>query len=333
VGNFESIRPVEMAAPAYTRGLHDVGDGLYAYLQPDGGWGWSNAGLVVDGEASLLVDTLFDLRLTGEMLDEMKRAAPAAAKIDTLVNTHANGDHTFGNQLVKDARIVATRRTAEEMDDLPPAAVAAIKEAAPQMGRLGEFWLERFGEFEFQGIELVPPGETFDGELELRVGDRTVKLIEVGPAHTRGDTLALVPDARVLYAGDVLFHGGHPIVWAGPVSSWIAACDRILAMDVDVIVPGHGPLADKEAVGELKSYFEYLFTEARKRYEAGMSPLEAARDIALDRYASWGEAERVVVNVDAVYRELAGDESDRNVVELFGQMAELSAEPAGESAG
>jgi glyoxylase-like metal-dependent hydrolase (beta-lactamase superfamily II) len=319
---------------SYSRGLHDVGDGLYAYLQPDGGWGWSNAGLVVDGEATLLVDTLFDLRLTGEMLDEMRRAVPAAATIDTLVNTHANGDHTFGNQLVRDARIVATRRTAEEMNDLPPAAVAAIKEAAPQMGKLGEFWIERFGAFEFQGIELVPPGETFDGELELRVGDRLVRLIEVGPAHTRGDTLALVPDERVLYSGDILFHGGHPIVWAGPVSNWIAACDRILALDVDVIVPGHGPLAGKEAVRELRSYFEYVFAEARRRYEAGMSPLEAARDISLDRHSSWGEAERVVVNVDAVYRELAGDESDRDMVSLFGQMAELSsgADEAGGSA-
>jgi cyclase len=309
----------------YTRGLHEVGEGLYAYLQPDGGWGWSNAGLIVDADAVLLVDTLFDLRLTGEMLTEMRRAVPAAATIDTLVNTHANGDHTFGNQLVKDAQIVATRRTSEEMQELPPAALAAIKEAAPQMGLIGEFWLQIFGGFEFQGIELVPPGQTFDGELALRVGDREVRLLEVGPAHTRGDTLVHVPADRILYSGDILFHGGHPIVWAGPPSNWIAACDRILAMDVEVIVPGHGPLADKAAVRELKSYFEYLIGEARARFEAGMSALDAARDIALDRYATWGESERVVVNIDAIYRELAGDASDRDVVALFGQMAELAA--------
>jgi cyclase len=315
-----------MTGSDYTRGLHDVGDGLYAYLQPDGGWGWSNAGLIVDGESTLLVDTLFDLRLTGEMLDEMKRRVPAASTIDTLVNTHANGDHTFGNQLARGARIVASSKTAEEMLELPPAALAALREAAPQMGATGEFMLECFGSFDFTGIELVPPGETFDGELELRVGAKDVQLLEVGPAHTRGDTLVFVPRDRVLFAGDILFHGGHPIVWAGPVSNWIAACDRILEMDIDVIVPGHGPLADKQAVRDLRSYFEYIEAEARKRFDAGMTASQAARDIALDKYARWGEAERVVVNVDAVYRDLSGSDDPANPIELFGQMAELAKE-------
>ena len=86
-----------MSAWTYTKGLHDLGNGCFAWLQPDGGWGWSNAGLVCDGGESLLVDTLFDLRLTREMLDAMRRAAPAAARIGTLVNTHANGDHCYGN--------------------------------------------------------------------------------------------------------------------------------------------------------------------------------------------------------------------------------------------
>ena len=69
-----------MASHPYTKGLHEVGDGVFAYLQPDGGWGWSNAGLVVDGESSLLVDTLFDLKLTAEMLDAMRSATPAAQR-------------------------------------------------------------------------------------------------------------------------------------------------------------------------------------------------------------------------------------------------------------
>jgi cyclase len=314
-----------MTGSDYTRGLHDVGDGLYAFLQPDGGWGWSNAGLVVDGESTLLVDTLFDLKLTGEMLAEMKRRVPAAGTIDTLVNTHANGDHTFGNQLAQGARIVASTKTAGEMlEGLPPSALEALGEAAPQMGKLGEFMLECFGSFDFSGIDLTPPNETFDGEFQLQVGGKDVQLIEVGPAHTMGDTLVLVPGDRVLFSGDILFHGGHPIVWAGPVSNWIAACDRILGFDVDVIVPGHGPLADKEAVRELRSYFEYVQTEARKRFEAGMTPLEAARDISLDKYARWGEAERIVVNVDAVYRELSESDEPSNPIDLFGQMAELA---------
>jgi glyoxylase-like metal-dependent hydrolase (beta-lactamase superfamily II) len=309
----------------YKRGLTEVGDGLYAYLQPDGSWGWSNAGLVVDGDASLLVDTLFDLKLTERMLADMRRAVPAAARIDTLVNTHANGDHCYGNQLVGEARIVASERTAAEMPDLPAAAMAALVAQAPEMGEVGEFFMRCFGSFDFEGIETVLPDQTFSGELGLQVGSRPVQLVEVGPAHTRGDTLVLLPAERVLFSGDILFHGAHPIAWAGPVSNWIAACDRILALDVDVIVPGHGPLADKPAVEEQRAYFEYLLAEARACREQGMTPLQAARSMALDRWADWGDAERLVVNVATIYEELSPSEEPLNPLEAFQQMAALAA--------
>lgn len=312
-------------ATAYTEGLHELGNSLYAYLQPDGGWGYSNAGLVCDGEDSLLIDTLFDLRLTERMLAAMRRATPAAARIDTVVNTHANGDHCYGNQLVGDARIVASARTAAEMPELPPSAFAALIEQAPAMGELGAFFLRCFGAFNFNEIELVLPTETFDGELTLRVGAKEVRLIEVGPAHTRGDTLALLPAERVLFSGDILFHGGHPIAWAGPVSNWIAACDRILAMDIELIVPGHGPLADKHAVSELRSYFEYLYERARICHAEGMDPVQAARSISLDRWAQWGERERLAVNIATIYRELDGDGEPANPLVSFQQMAELAA--------
>ncbi len=311
---------------SYNRGLREVGDGLYAYLQPDGGWGQSNAGLVVDGESTLLIDTLFDLQLTERMLADMRAAVPAATRIDTLVNTHANGDHCYGNQLVGDARIVASERTAAEMPELPAAAMAALIAQAPAMGEVGEFFLRCFGAFEFDGIEMVLPHETFSGELDLRVGSREVRLIEVGPAHTRGDTLALLPAERVLFTGDILFNGGHPIAWAGPISNWIDACERILAMDLEVIVPGHGALADKAAVRELKAYFEYLYREARARHAAGMTPLQAARSIALDRWAEWGEHERLVVNIATIYHELDPSREPLNPLAAFQQMAELGGE-------
>ncbi len=309
---------------SYAKGLHEVGDGLYAYLQPDGSWGWSNAGLIVDGESTLLVDTLYDLALTEQMLQAMRRAVPAAARIDTLVNTHANGDHCYGNQLVDGARILASERTAAEMPELPPAAMAALVEQAPAMGELGAFFLQCFGAFDFDGIELALPDETFSGELRLRVGGLELQLLEVGPAHTRGDTLVHVPAQRVLFSGDILFSGAHPIAWAGPVSNWIAACDRILAMDVETIVPGHGPLAGPDAVRELKAYFEYLYEQARACHAQGMTPLQAARAIALDRWADWGERERLVVNVANIYAELDGDPEPLNPLAAFQQMAELA---------
>jgi glyoxylase-like metal-dependent hydrolase (beta-lactamase superfamily II) len=308
---------------SYTRGLHEIGDGLYAYLQPDGGWGWSNAGLVVDGESTLLIDTLYDLALTERMLASMRRAVTAAARIDTLVNTHANGDHCYGNRLVGGARIVASERTATEMSELPPAAMAALLEQAPAMGELGAFFIECFGAFDFKGIELALPQQTFNGELSLRVGAKQLQLIEVGPAHTRGDTLVHLPAQRVLFTGDILFSGAHPIAWAGPISNWIAACERILAMDVEVIVPGHGPVSEPAAVRELQAYFEYLYEQARSCHGEGMTPLQAARAIATDRFADWGERERLVVNIANVYSELSGEDPP-NPLAAFQQMAEMA---------
>jgi glyoxylase-like metal-dependent hydrolase (beta-lactamase superfamily II) len=310
---------------SYPRGLQEVGDGLFAYLQPDGGWGWSNAGLVVDGEASLLIDTLFDLRLTEEMLATMRRVVPGAARIDTLVNTHANGDHCYGNQLVGSARIVASERASAEMAELPPAAMASLIEQAPKMGELGAFFLRCFGAFDFQGIELRLPSQTFNGELSLRVGAHQLRLIEVGPAHTRGDTLVYAPAARVLYSGDILFAGSHPIAWAGPASNWIAACERILAMDVELIVPGHGPVSTPDAVRELKAYFEYLYERARASHADGLTPLQAARAIASDRWAQWGEPERLVVNIANIYSELEGEHQAVNPLTAFEQMAQFAA--------
>lgn len=309
---------------AYTRGLHDLGNAVYAYLQPDGTWGWSNAGLVTDGETSLLIDTLYDLKLTQEMLETMRKAVPAAASFDMLVNTHANGDHCYGNQLVADANIIASARTAAEMLEVPPGQMAMLLKAAPQLGQLGAYLTRCFGAFDFENITVTPPTQTFEGRLNLRVGSKEVQLLEVGPAHTRGDTMAYIPADRVVFTGDILFIGGHPIMWAGPIGNWIKACDVILALDVETIVPGHGPITDKRGVAQVKGYLEYVFAEARKRYEAGMPAFEAARDIPLEAYASWTDGERIAVTVASIYRELSGDTTPPAIATLFGQMAMLA---------
>lgn len=307
----------------YTKGLHEVADGVWAYLQPDGGWGWSNAGLVSGEHTSLLVDTLFDLRLTAEMLEAMRHITSAAERIDTVVNTHANGDHCYGNALVADSRIIASARCAEEMAQLPASAMAGVMRAAPTLGPAGEFLAAIFAPFSFDDIETALPTATFEGQLDLSVAGRPVTLLEVGPAHTAGDVVVHLPDDGVVFTGDILFHGGHPIVWAGPVANWVAACERVLELDPSVIVPGHGPLAAPSAVADLKDYFEFLTIEARLRHDAGMSPLEAAQDIELGPYADWGEGERVVANIRALYRDF-GDESPADVITVMAEMAVLA---------
>ena len=307
----------------YTLGLHEIADGVWAYLQPDGGWGWSNAGLITGDGSSLLVDTLFDLRLTADMLEVMRATSPAAQHIGTVVNTHANGDHCYGNSLLGDAQIIATARCAEEMRELPAAAMAAMLRSTDALGAAGQFLQRIFSPFSFEDVPLTLPTRLFEGRLDLHVGDRAVSLLEVGPAHTGGDAVVHLPEAGIVFTGDILFHGGHPIVWAGPVANWIAACDRVLALQPSVVVPGHGPLATPAALVDLKEYFMLLTSEARTRYEAGLSPLEAARDIDLGPYAGWSEAERVVANVHALYRDF-GDPSSADALTLMGDMAALA---------
>jgi glyoxylase-like metal-dependent hydrolase (beta-lactamase superfamily II) len=129
-----------------------------------------------------------------------------------------------------------------------------------------------------------------------------------------------------VFTGDILFNQIHPVIWAGPAENWIAACNAILDMDVEVVVPGHGALADKRAVRELAAYLDYLLTECRKRHQAGMSVAEAARDISLDAYASWGEPERIFANVNAIYRSLGAGSAIDDVVQLFTGMSELAPE-------
>lgn len=317
-----------MSRRAFRKGLTDLGGGLFAWMQPDGSWGYSNAGLVTDGSASLLVDTLFDLPLTREMLTAMADATPAAREIDVLVNTHANGDHCYGNQLVGDAVIIASRASAAEMEHVPPATMAAMIRNADQLGAAGAYFARIFGAFEFEGIDPTPPNQTFEGQHTLMVGDRRVELIEVGPAHTRGDVLVHVPEDGVVFTGDILFIDGTPIMWEGPVGNWIRACDRIVAMAPKVVVPGHGPLTDVAGVGAVRDYLSTIEREARIRFEAGLSASDAARDIAADgclgASAKWLDAERIVVNVHTLYREFGSTTAPPDIVQLFGLMAELA---------
>lgn len=248
-----------LATQPYQHGLLDLGNNSFAWLQPDGGWGWSNAGLVIDGEESLLVDTLFDLPLTETMLKAMRSAAPRSTKsFDFLLNTHANGDHCNGNQLVGDTTIIASDACLEELADENPQMMLDLIDAAPGMGDVGAFFLHCFAKFDFNNIDRPLPNRTFTGKMDIKVGDKDVHLRQVGPAHTRGDVLAYVPSDRTVFTGDILFIEGHPILWEGPVQNWIDACDYMLTLDIETVVPGHGPVTDKAGIRAVSYYLTYI---------------------------------------------------------------------------
>jgi glyoxylase-like metal-dependent hydrolase (beta-lactamase superfamily II) len=183
--------------------------------------------------------------------------------------------------------------------------------------------LPALGHFDFSDIEPVPPNRVFEGELELRVGDKRVVLIELGPAHTKGDAIIWVPEDETVFTGDLLFHGSHPIIWEGPVANWIAALRRMLDMEVKTVVPGHGPLTDKTGLREALHYLEVLSAEARRRYDAGMSVDDAARDMALDEFRGFLDPERIYVNTHTLYRDFEGNREPADVLALFAKMARL----------
>lgn len=326
--------------------LREIGAGVFAYLQR-GSWGYSNAGLITGAPGSLLVDTLYDLALTHRMLERM-RPLLGSAPLESVVNTHANGDHCWGNQAVGSAKIVSSKATAEEMRELSPRLMHTLVQAARGLTRLGpvgvrplrllgrlgvaraaaladaaSLVVEAFGDFEFGGLRLRIPDQTFEGRLELEVGDKRVELLELGPAHTRGDAIVHVPSERVVYSGDLVFMDSHPIAWEGPVDHWIAACDRILALEPRVVVPGHGPLTDATGVRQMRDYWLRLKAHAKATHAAGISAEEAAQELA--REFPWGEAERLVVNLDTLYRELNGDRSPRDPLRLLGDMGRATA--------
>src|SRR6201992_876232 len=252
-------------APArvpYTRGLHQVADRVWAWTLPDGGYGWSNAGLVAGDGAALLGHTLFDLAVSRDMLTAMRPITDGAPITDALI-THSNGDHTHGNQLLDaSVRIIAAKETAEEIaHGMPPELLAMT-----QTGNLGPvatpYARERFGHFDFSGIDMRNADETFDRHLPIDVGGRRVELLNLGPAHTAADSVVHVPDAGVLFGGDLLFIGCTPIVWAGPIRNWIAACDAMIALDAPIVVPGHGPVTDPDGIRAVRGYLAHVDEQA-----------------------------------------------------------------------
>jgi cyclase len=254
------------------------------------------------------------------MLDAM-RPVTQTRPIDAAVNTHGNGDHCFGNgALPAETAIYATAGAVAGMREEPPELLRTLL-AADLGPELNEFAERIFGPFQFEGLEARLPSDTFEGRLRLSVGERELELIEVGPAHTAGDAIIHVPDAATVFTGDILFSGGTPIVWAGPVGNWIAACEEILGLGARTLVPGHGPVTDGDGVREIKWYLEYVRGEARALFDEGLDAETAADEISLGEFAGWTAPERIVQNVEELYGEFDPGRPRATTLEVFERMA------------
>lgn len=294
----------------FAAGWQELAGDTWAYLQPNGGLGESNAGLVVDGAHSFWFDSLWDLKLTQAMLDSAKEITSAEPEI--LFNSHSDGDHVWGNELFAGARIISTQTAKDLMHLDPPSEMRRMRAGGKLLGVVGRLPLPLIGTrdwfglprlplremghemapFDWSGITLTFPDETFDGRLEVTVGSRKIELIEVGPAHTMGDAVAWVPDVKVCFAADVLFIGGTPIMWAGPVASWQKALETISELGAETFVPGHGPVCTQREVDVLRDYFAWVAEEGVSQLERGAAPAKAAAKMLLsDEFdaAPWGD--------------------------------------------
>ena len=212
------------------------------------------------------------------------------------------------------AEVVASARCVEAMRaEATPQALAKQRSLSKALGHLpgrlggGARYIADFlAPFAFAETELRFPDRTFNGRLEETVGGRDVVRTDHGAAHTASDSVVFVPDARVVFAGDLLFAAVTPIMWHGPVAGWLAALDRLLELDADTFVPGHGPVAGRDEVQALHGYWALLDHEVAQDRAAGRSPLEAAKRIAaLPAFApfrDWLHPERLYVNVATLDR-------------------------------
>jgi glyoxylase-like metal-dependent hydrolase (beta-lactamase superfamily II) len=301
--------------PQFAEGLYELADGVYAWLVPNGSWGETNMGLITGEGRSLLVDTPWDLAFTREMRGAMS-VVTDAYPVRTVVNTHSDGDHFWGNQYYKHEEIIASAAALAAMKHVTPRTMTAFGTLGRLLCRLpvrrarqiGRWFQAMIAPYDFTAVQITEPNRTFTGELSLSLGGRSVVLRELGPAHTDGDSIVFVPDASVLFAGDLLFIDSTPPMWSGPPENWLRALDAILAYDARIIVPGHGPLTSREGVLRVRSYLEFVFEHSLNLLAAGVPPTAAASRILAHAgfsalgFQRWDSPERVVTTVHTIYR-------------------------------
>src|SRR5579859_800630 len=268
--------------------VQEVSDGIFAYVQPDGSWFLNNTGFVTGREGVVSIDTTSTERRTRAYLEAVARVTDRP--IRTLVNTHHHGDHTHGNCLLPLATIIGHPLCRAEVLSFPFPPPPGIW---PQVD-----WGE---------LHPSPPFVTFDDTLTVWVDDLRLELHYIGtPAHTTNDVVVWIPERSVLFTGDLLFVGGTPFVPMGSVSGSLAALDRVRSFGARTLVPGHGPVTGPEAVDVMTDYLRFVQDTARSARSAGLSPLDAARQTDLGRFADLTDSERIVGNLYRAYAELDG---------------------------
>jgi cyclase len=282
----------------------EVAEGVYAYIQPDGGWWINNTGFVLGERTVVCIDTCATERRTRAFLDAIDAVQRDRGQGDrgqgdrghavggarVLVNTHQHGDHTNGNCLVPDATIIGHH---------------LCRDAIQAMGILRPDGL--WEPVDWGELEPAPPFVTFEHRLDLYVDDLKIELHHFGTAsHTTNDVVAWIPEHKVLFAGDLVFNGGTPFVLMGSVAGSLVALDCLMELEPEIVVPGHGDVCGPEVMDLAGEYLRFLQDLATDSKGSGRSPLEAARQTDLGPFAALTHPERLVGNLHRAFAECEG---------------------------
>jgi cyclase len=301
----------EVDATVEAAALHELVDGVYAWVQPDGSWWVNNAGAVAGAEGTVVIDTCATEARTRRFLAAVANATAGAA-VRWAANTHQHGDHTYGNSLL-------------------PADTTLIGHDAMRAGLLADPIIEGCPPFwspvpDWGGVTRRVPDLTTSSDVTLHSGDRRIELRHPGyAAHTTGDLVAWLPEERVLFTGDLVFHGLTPLVFMGSVDGARRSLEWIASFEPQHIVPGHGPLVPAAAIVEVLDAHDRYYRLIADLAAAGGAPLAIAREADLGEFAAWADAERLVLNLHRACADRDG--TDLDLVQAFRDAMEWNGGP------
>ena len=203
----------------------------------------SNAGFVVTSEGVVVFDALGTPALGQELVDAIRRVTPQPVR--RVIVSHYHADHIYG--------LAALKEAGADIWALAPGRAYLTSDMARQ--RLEE----RRASLGLPEVRLVPADRWLDDEATFRLGNRSFRLIPVGPAHTPEDLAMAVDEDGVLFVGDLMFTGRLPFVGDADSRAWIAAIDRVIALSPKILIGGHGA-PSRNAAADLRLTRDYLTT-------------------------------------------------------------------------
>lgn len=278
--------------------LEPIADGVHAWIQPPGTWWINNAGAVAGTDGVVLIDTCATRARTERFLAAVAEATDDRP-IRLAVNTHLHGDHTYGNAVLPESTVIVAHELTRTgmLADFLLTATPPIWSPTPDWGV----------------TRIRPPEITLRDQAVLYAGSRRIELYHPGyPAHTPGDVVAWLPEERVLFTGDLLFHQVTPLVFMGSLPGALRSLEWLAGFDAAVIVPGHGALIPGTDLPTVLAAHEryYRFVQNIADQAAGRSPLAVARDVDLGEFATWPDQERLVLNLHRANADATGTPMD-----------------------